>query len=69
MQTKTFCKWGLPFAIFLDFLAIDPCIQMGIKRGLHTQLFAYGDLVTKSLYAYNNHMQMVSDWTISKCIW
>jgi hypothetical protein len=69
MKTKTFCKWGLPYANFLDFLALDPCIQTGIKRGPHMQIFAYGDLVTKSPYAYNNHMQTVSDWTIPICIW
>jgi hypothetical protein len=58
METKTFCKQGLPYANFLDFLAIDPHIQMGIKRGPHMQIVAYGDLVTKSPYADKDHLQM-----------
>jgi hypothetical protein len=40
----------------MHFLAIDPRMQMGIHRDLHMQIFAYGDLVTKSPYAYNDHM-------------
>jgi hypothetical protein len=33
---------------FFDYLAKDPRIQMGIKRGPLMLFFAYGDLVTKS---------------------
>ncbi len=44
-------------------------MQTGINRDPHVQIFAYGDLVTKSPYAYNNHMQMISDKTIPICIW
>ncbi len=64
MQTKNICKRGLPCVYFLDFSAIDPRMQTGINRGPLMQYFAYGDLVTKAPYAYNNHMQTVRDWTI-----
>ncbi len=42
--------------LFWGFLAIDPRIQTGIKRGPHMQIFTYGNLVTISPYADKDHL-------------
>jgi hypothetical protein len=59
-KLKPFAK-GIPICIFLGLLYDrSPYANRDQQRSPYA-FFAYGDLVTTSPYAYNNHMQKVSD--------